>query len=133
MKDILLWFLKPNKDISAVPLFFLLPVVFVKWSHFDCPKKFSSLLSNIGHQFSLEAFKAVYIQHKCFSLHFCLSTSFINAGLSVFIYCLRLFSLGLFSINYTYLMNFYFGLSLTYSPLHTSDSYFHIIGNKPFV
>lgn len=61
MKDILLRFLKPNKDISAVPLFFLLPVVFVKWSHSDCPKKFSSLLSNIGHQFSLEAFKAVYM------------------------------------------------------------------------
>jgi len=60
---------------------------------FGCPKTFSSLLNNIRDLFSLKAFKVVYIQHKHFSLHFCLATSFINAGLSVFIYCLRLFSL----------------------------------------
>lgn len=120
--DILLWLLKQNKDVFVVPLFFLClhcNSAFVKWYILIVQKMFSILSNNIVHQFPLKAFKAVYIQHKCSSLHFCLSKSFINTGLSVLFYCLRLFLLGHFSINYTHLMKFCFGLSLTHSLLKT--------------
>lgn len=111
-----------NKVVFVVPLFFLClhcNSAFVKWSILIAKKMFSVLSNNIVHQFPLKAFKAVYIRHKCSSLHFCLSKSFINTGLSVLIYCLRFFSLNHFRINYTYLMKFWFGLSLTHSLLQT--------------